>query len=323
MPAPDLAEKLLARNRDAVSPALNLVDDARPQAIEAARALLDQLETADSQRALQIGITGAPGAGKSTLIDGMVRQLRARDQSVGIIAVDPSSRRTGGALLGDRVRMRSGTSDPGVFLRSMAARRRLGGLADATRAGVQILSAVFDWVIVETVGVGQSETDIAQQAHTLVFVAQPAAGDTLQFIKAGILELPDVFIVNKADLGAVAERSAAELEASLGLGAARADGWTPPVLLTSARDGIGIAEVLEKIEAHRRHLETAGELATRRRRSRSAHLLESLESRYGSYGIEALGGFEALAKRVEASGETTASLLAELAAEVERCLRKP
>ena len=173
MPAPDLAEKLLARNRDAVSPALNLVDDARPQAIEAARALLDQLETADSQRALQIGITGAPGAGKSTLIDGMVRQLRARDQSVGIIAVDPSSRRTGGALLGDRVRMRSGTSDPGVFLHSMAARRRLGGLADATRAGVQILSAVFDWVIVETVGVGQSETDIAQQAHTLVFVAQP------------------------------------------------------------------------------------------------------------------------------------------------------
>ncbi|HEU4431598.1 MAG TPA: methylmalonyl Co-A mutase-associated GTPase MeaB, partial [Myxococcota bacterium] len=140
----------------------------------------------------RLGLTGAPGAGKSTLMDALVRAQRARGETVGIVAVDPSSRKSGGALLGDRVRVRSAASDPGVFFRSLAARESLGGLADAARAATTILAAVFDLVIVETVGVGQSEGDVVDLVDTLVFVAQPAAGDTVQFLKAGVLELPDV-----------------------------------------------------------------------------------------------------------------------------------
>ena len=321
MPTPEWAERLLARDRDAVAPALNLVDDTRPEAIEATRQLLDALESAALKRALRVGITGAPGAGKSTLIDALVRELRAQEQTVGIIAVDPSSQRTGGALLGDRMRVRSGASDPGVFLRSMAARDRLGGLADATRAGVEILSAVFDWVIVETVGVGQSETDVTHLVDTLAFVAQPAAGDILQFIKAGILEWPDVFVVNKADLGPVAERSRVELEASLGLGVAREDGWTPPVLLATARDGVGVEAVREAIESHRRHLEDGDGLAARRRRGRTGFVLETLEQRYGRFGLEGLGGRAALVERIETSTTPTASLVAEIAGDIEGALR--
>jgi hypothetical protein len=157
-----------------------------------------------------------------------VRRLRARGETVGIAAVDPSSRRSGGALLGDRARVRSGAHDPGVFLRSMAARERLGGLADATWASVTVLAAVFDHVFVETVGVGQSEAEVADLADTLLFVAQPGAGDVLQFMKAGVLEHPDVFAVNKADLGPVAERTASELATGLALAARDAAGWTPP-----------------------------------------------------------------------------------------------
>lgn len=322
MPEPEWTERLLARDRDAVSPALNLADDSRPEAVAATRELLDGLESAGSPRALRVGITGAPGVGKSTLIDALVRELRARDQTVGIIAVDPSSQRSGGALLGDRVRMRSVAADPGVFLRSMAARQRLGGLADATHAGVEILAAVFDWVVVETVGVGQSETEVAHLVHTLAFVAHPDAGDTLQFIKAGILEWPDVFVVNKSDKGPVAERSRAELEASLGLGNAREDGWTPPVLLASARDGTGVDSVREAIETHRRHLEDANRLAERLRRGRTGFVLEILEHRYGRFGLDGAGGREALAKRVQASDTPTASLVAELAGEIERHLQE-
>ena len=156
-------------------------------------------------------MTGAPGAGKSTLIDALVRALRRRKESVAVVAVDPSSQRTGGALLGDRIRMRSGGGDSGVFIRSMAARDRLGGIADNAWAAVAILAAAFDHVFVETVGVGQSEGEVAGLVDTLLFVANPGGGDTLQFMKAGILELPDVFVVNKADTGAAADRTALEL----------------------------------------------------------------------------------------------------------------
>ena len=266
-----LAESLLAGlragDRAAVSEALNLIDDVRDERRRAAFELLDRLASSGAGRdAVRVGITGAPGAGKSTLLDAIVRQLREAGETVGIIAVDPSSRRTGGALLGDRVRLRSTSGDFGVFLRSMAARDRLGGLADATFAGVAILAATFDWVFVETVGVGQSEGDVASLVDSLLFVAQPAAGDMLQFMKAGIMELPDVFVVNKADLGPPAERTAAELQAGLGLGERTEEGWEPPVLLTIARDGKGVAEVLRDLTAHRAHLEETGGLAVRRER---------------------------------------------------------
>jgi LAO/AO transport system kinase len=243
---------------------------------------------------------------------------------VAIVAVDPSSRQTGGALLGDRIRVRSGAGDPGVFIRSMAARDRLGGLADATRSGVVILSAAFDRVFVETVGVGQSEVDVAGLVDTLVYVGHPDAGDTLQFMKAGILELPDIFVVNKADLGESALRTARELESGLALSRREDAGWTRRVLLVSARDGTGIDELVDAVDAHRRQQEESGELRARRRRCREAFILETLENRYGSYGIETLGGPQAVLDRVRdedaASGFALAS---ELGREIEEALRQP
>jgi len=317
---------LLARDRDAVSEALNRFDDARPEKRATALELLGALERAARfPGPPRVGLTGAPGAGKSSLLDAIVRTLRASGETLGIVAVDPSSRRTGGALLGDRIRVRSGASDPGVFLRSMAARERLGGVADATRAGVTVLSAAFDWVFVETVGVGQSETDVATLVDTLVYVAQPGAGDLLQFMKAGILEVPDVFVVNKADLGAPAARTAGELEAGLGLGFRdAASGWTPPILLVSARDGTGVRELVETLRAHRRHLEASGALEARRARGKEAFVQETLERRYGSYGIAQVGGPTGICCRVRESRDASAfTLVLALGREIEDALRKP
>lgn len=251
-----------------------------------------------------------------------MRRLRARGETVGIAAVDPSSRRSGGALLGDRARVRSGAHDAGVFLRSMAARERLGGLADATWASVAVLAAAFDRVFVETVGVGQSESEVVDLADTLLFVAQPGAGDVLQFMKAGVLEHPDVFAVNKADLGAVAERTASELATGLALAARDATGWTPPVLLVSARDARGIDELLAALDAHQRHLEASGEGAERRRRGREALVIAALERRYGSFGLESAGGADGLRARVRAAGERSGfALVLALGREIEAALR--
>jgi len=321
----ELAARLLARERAAVPEALNLVDDARPGSRRAALALLDALEReARLPGAQRVGLTGAPGAGKSTLLDALVRRLRARGETVGIVAVDPSSRRSGGALLGDRARVRSGSSDPGVFFRSMAARDRLGGLADATRSSVTVLAAVFDRVFVETVGVGQSESDVAALADALVYVAQPGAGDTLQFMKAGLLELPDLFVVNKADLGPAAERTAHELAAALGLGARDPSGWTPRVLLASARDGRGIDELVAALDAHREHQGATGALAERRRRGALQFVRDALERRYGSYGLGRVGGEAALLARLrESPGTSPWSLVETLGREIEDALRKP
>ena len=272
----------------------------------------------------RVGLTGAPGVGKSTLLDALVRALRARGETIGIIAVDPSSRVSGGALLGDRARVRAGASDRGVFLRSMAARERLGGLADATWPSIAVLAAVFDRVFVETVGVGQSEAEVADLVDTLVFVAQPGAGDVLQFMKAGILEHPDVFAVNKADLGAAAERTASELQSALAMAARDASGWQRPVLLLSARDGSGVAALVAAIDAHRAHLVACGALAARRQRARIAFVLDALERRYGAFGIERLGGRDALHARLLAEPEGAgAEFGLGLAREIEAALGKP
>lgn len=301
------------------------MDDARPGRREEALRLLAALEhEASLPGAHRVGVTGVPGGGKSTLLDALVRRLRARGETVGIVAVDPSSPRTGGALLGDRVRVRSGATDSGVFFRSLAARERLGGLADAAHASVTVLAAVFDRVLVETVGIGQSEGDVASLVDTLVYVAQPGAGDTLQFMKAGILELPDVFVVNKADLGAVAQRTASELEAGLGLGELQEASWTPPVLQLSARDGAGVDALVETLDAHRRHLVESGALRARRSRGREAYVRDALERRYGSYGLARLGGRDAVAARLRERPEGSAfALVLELGREIEDALRKP
>lgn len=322
---PDLGQRLLAREREAAPEALNLVDDRRPEQRAAALALLDDLER-DSPRpgALRVGFTGAPGAGKSTLLDALVRGLRARKRTVAIVAVDPSSRRTGGALLGDRIRVRSASGDPGVFIRSLAARDRLGGLSEGTFAAVSILSAVFDWVCVETVGVGQSESDVSMAVDTVVFVANPGSGDALQFMKAGLLEIPDVFAVNKADLGAEASRTASELDSGLRLGERESAAWRPPVELVSARDGTGIDTLIDHIESHRRHLVSSGALPERRSAGRVAHVLSSLEKRYGSFGLDRLGGSGALEARIRADTRHSASALAaSLGREIEDALSEP
>jgi LAO/AO transport system kinase len=323
MTSAELAARLRAGERAALAQALNRVDDARPAERREALALLDGLEReSGAAGARRIGITGAPGVGKSTLLDGLVRALRARGETVGVIAVDPSSRRTGGALLGDRVRVRSAASDPGVFFRSMAARERLGGLAEPARASVIVLGAAFDVVLVETVGVGQSESEVADLVDTLAFVTQPGAGDLLQFMKAGVLELPDVFVVNKADQGPLAERTARELEAGLGLGERADAGARARVVLASARDGRGIDELLAALDDHGARLAGAP-LAERRHRGRDRFVTETLRTRYGTHGLTALGGADALAKRIDAEPSASGFALVErLGTEIEEALRR-
>ena len=297
-----------------MAPALNLVDDRRPAARAEALALLVALEEALLFAGPpRLGLTGPPGAGKSTLLDALVRRARARGETVGILAIDPSSPRSGGALLGDRVRVRASAGDPGVFLRSLAARDRLGGLAESARAGVFVLAAAFDVVWVETVGVGQSESEAAHLVDTLVWVAQPGAGDLLQYMKAGALELPDVVVVNKADLGPGAERTASELAAGLAL-AERGD-WDPPVLRISARDGNGLAELEAALARHRAWQGTGARLAARRRVGRDAAVRDFLAREHGRVGLEAAGGRaaldEALRREPDASGFALAARLGE------------
>ena len=196
-------------------------------------------------RGMVIGITGPPGVGKSTLLGAFIARLRARGETVAVIAVDPSSRRSGGALLGDRIRIASNPQDAGLFVRSMAARRRLGGLSDIAFPAALLMRALYDRVFVETVGVGQSETEIADCADLVVFCAQPGSGDSLQYMKAGIIEEPDVMLVTKGDIGAMASRTAGDLRVALTLAAGA--GAAPPVEVVSAQSGAGIDAALDRI----------------------------------------------------------------------------
>ena len=207
-------------------------------------------------KAYVIGFTGAPGTGKSTLVDALVAHLRRQDRAVAVIATDPNSPFTGGAILGDRIRMQRHALDAKVFIRSMGARGHLGGLSLATREAIRLLGAFgFDPVILETVGVGQSELEVAAVADTTVVVLTPNLGDGVQMIKAGILEIADIFVVNKSDLEGH-ERVAIELRGMLSL--APKTSWKPPIVATSAARQEGVAELWEAIEAHRKHLEATG-----------------------------------------------------------------
>ena len=205
-----LADGVRSGQRSAVARALNLVEDRRAESRPQTAALLRALGSGrpDGHR---VGLTGPPGVGKSSLASALAAALRRSGATVGVLAVDPSSRRSGGALLGDRARIEAAPHDEGLFVRSLATRGELGGLARAAPAAVMVLAAAFDRVLVETVGVGQSETDIEHVVDTVVFVVQPGAGDTLQFLKAGIMEIPDVLVVNKSDMGEPAARTRAEL----------------------------------------------------------------------------------------------------------------
>ena len=288
-----------AGERASVARALNLVEDRREAKRDEVSELLESLGDgrADSVR---VGFTGPPGVGKSTLVAAVIREMRARGKTVGVVAVDPSSRRSGGALLGDRARIDSDPGDEGVFVRSLATRGELGGLARAAPAEAIVMSAAFDWVLVETVGVGQSETDVEHIVDTVVFVVQPASGDALQFLKAGIMEIPDVLAVNKADLGDAARRARADLKSAIG--AARSAGigiaWDPPVVLTSASERTGLDVLIDAIEKHRAHLVASGELTARRTRGRVEWMLREYLRRHGELAVEREGGVDAVRARL-------------------------
>ena len=258
----DLSARLIEGDRRALSRVLSYVEDGRPEGREAMKALFSH-----TGHAHVVGVTGPAGSGKSTLVGALTHELRRRDRTVGIVAVDPTSPFSRGAVLGDRIRMQELTSDPGVFIRSMATRGALGGLAPATNDVVAVLDAAHnDVVIIETVGAGQDEVEIAGTAHTSIVISVPGAGDEVQAIKAGILEIADILVVNKADQPR-ADVTATQLHAFLNL--SRDEGWEVPVLLTTAINNSGIPELADAIERHREFLEKSGRLEkTRRERAR-------------------------------------------------------
>jgi LAO/AO transport system kinase len=264
----ELVERILTGDRRAIARAISMVEDGDEGLAELSAGLFGR-----TGGAYTIGLTGSPGVGKSTLAGELVRVARQRGLRAAVLAVDPTSPFTGGALLGDRVRMQEHATDPGVFIRSMATRGHLGGMALATPEAVRILEAAgMDLVIVETVGVGQAEVDVAAATDTTVVVVTPGWGDAVQVAKAGILEVADVFVVNKADREG-ADAAVRDLQQMLRLGPELA--WTPPVVKTAAASGQGVEELWEQIGAHRAHLEATGELE-RGRRLRLVREVESL-----------------------------------------------
>ncbi|WP_030545706.1 methylmalonyl Co-A mutase-associated GTPase MeaB [Streptomyces albus] len=268
---PTLVEQAREGRPRAVARLISLVEGASPQLREVMAALAPL-----TGNAYVVGLTGSPGVGKSTSTSALVTAYRKAGKRVGVLAVDPSSPFSGGALLGDRVRMGDHASDPGVYIRSMATRGHLGGLAWAAPQAIRVLDAAgCDVVLVETVGVGQSEVEIASQADTSVVLLAPGMGDGIQAAKAGILEIGDVYVVNKADRDG-ADATARELNHMLGLGESRSPGdWRPPIVKTVAARGEGVDELVEALEKHRAWMEERGTL-TERRRARAAHEVETI-----------------------------------------------
>jgi LAO/AO transport system kinase len=246
--------------------------------------LLD--EAFANPKAIVTGITGPPGAGKSTLINALIAGWRSQRQTVAVLAVDPSSRVSGGALLGDRVRMRTDPEDSGVFVRSVATRGRLGGLADIAFPAAVLLRALYDRVIVESVGVGQSETDIATVADTAVLCIQPASGDSLQFMKAGIAEIPDIAIVTKSDMGAAAMRALADLRGALGLAHRGAGDWEPDCLSVSAiNDPDSLRRLFAAFDRHEAWLKEEGRLEKARQAKARSWMETAIEAEFGRRGL--------------------------------------
>jgi LAO/AO transport system kinase len=247
-----------------------MVEDGSPQLRQVMAAL-----TPHAGHAQVVGITGSPGVGKSTTTNALVKELRAAHKRVGVLAVDPSSPFSGGALLGDRVRMQDHATDPGVYIRSMASRGHLGGLSWTTPQALRVLDAAgCDVVLVETVGVGQSEVEIAGLADTTVVLMAPGQGDGVQAAKAGILEIGDLYVVNKADRDG-AEQVRRELRSTIAMAARPEGAWKPPIVLTVARRGQGLDEVVAELDRHRAWLEESGEL-TRRRTRRAREEIEAI-----------------------------------------------
>jgi LAO/AO transport system kinase len=292
-----LGERLRSGDRSAAPEVLNLVENRAPAARSQIAALLRSVSPAalgGEAKGHIVGVTGPPGAGKSSLLSELIGAWRSAGVSVAVLAVDPSSRRSGGSLLGDRARIAFDPADDAVFIRSTAAAGRLGGLAPATREAAAALATAFDIVVVETVGVGQSETDVAEVADTVAVVVQPASGDTLQFLKSGIMEIPDVLVVTKSDLGEVALRARRDLSAAL---RSVGDRETPVVAVSSLSPPQGIDDLVTQIAAHRERLD----LTARRLAARRATALADFAAEHGEQGLRALGGRRAAEKRLAAA----------------------
>lgn len=298
----ELAERVLASEPGAVAKAISVVEDRRREAEPRAVELLKILASEGRRRTCQrVGITGPPGVGKSSLVATLATDLRASGRTLGVLAVDPSSPRSGGSLLGDRARMSVDPDDDGLYVRSMASGGDLGGLSRAAGAAVEVLSAVYDVVLIETTGVGQSETDVEHVADTVAMVIQPGSGDVLQFLKAGIIEIPDVFVVNKSDLGRLAQRARTELQSALtAVHAGRRGAVIPAVVSTSATQSVGLDEFIAVLDGHFAALEASGELEPRRIAAAARWALRLFMQRYGELGVEERGGKRALTGRFEA-----------------------
>ncbi len=314
-----LGARLRERDLSAAPAALNLLESSAPADREDAAELMRAVSPAElggEPAGHVVGVTGPPGAGKSTLLSALIAAWRARGRSVALLAVDPSSRRSGGSLLGDRARIEFDPSDRGVLIRSTAAGERLGGIARPTRAAAEALAAAFDVVVIETVGVGQAETEIAEVADTVAVVVQPGSGDALQFLKSGIMEIPDVLVVTKADLGELAMRTRRDLSAALRSLGSRS---TQVLAVSSLPPASGIEELLDAIDEHRAGLD----VAARRLDARRAGALTEFAAERGERALRALGG-RAGAERLLAGqdpGLSAAALVEVLEGQVEESAR--
>jgi LAO/AO transport system kinase len=290
--AAELVDGLVAGNRRALARAITHVEADSPLGRDVARLVYPQ-----TGRAQTIGITGSAGAGKSTLVGALAREQRSRGRTVGIVAVDPSSPFSHGAILGDRIRMQDLTGDPGVFLRSMASRGNLGGLSETATGVVDLLDAAgYDVVLIETVGAGQDEVEIATTAQTTVLVANPGAGDEVQSMKAGLMEIAQVMVVNKADL-AGADTAVAQLRALLAI--ANTGPWAPPILKTVAKSAEGIPELVDAIDEHQAHLRSDAHAEDERRRHVRGQVIALARAALHRQALEAAEASGALAALID------------------------
>ena len=269
-----------------------------------------------------LGITGLPGAGKSTLVDQIVEHIRKREKTVGLVLVDPTSPFSGGAILGDRIRMHRHYTDPGVFIRSVATRGHLGGISRSTNDIVNVLDAMGkDVVMVETVGVGQDETEIASAAHTTVVVLTPGMGDEVQAIKAGILEVGDIFVINKADREG-ADRAVRDLETMLDMDARPRDGFRPPVITTEALSGRGLEELMDAVESHRVHIEKSDRLLEKKRTRAEFEVMELLKESLLTEAVKHSGGMEGMEKIFDAVSRRLTDPYSEVQLLLKKLLKK-